>query len=143
MVHAHQEYHETWNSTFQYEHVWRIVRDSPQYAPQSSGHRGGKKARTSESSGAHTDSSNPNTSVDVDESEARSRPMGQKAAKRKGKEKVTKTNEAQETLQHSLAQIEEYNKNKKTEQLIQAHQLFIMDTTGWTQEMFSIPKCSR
>ena len=80
--------------------MWRIVRDSPQYAPQSSSHRGGKKARTSESSGAHTDSSNPNTSVDVDESEARSRPKGQKAAKRKGKEKVTKTDEAKKTLQH-------------------------------------------
>ncbi|KAG6490631.1 hypothetical protein ZIOFF_051940 [Zingiber officinale] len=46
-----------------------------------------KKARTSESSGAHTNSSNPNTTVDIDDREIRSRPMGQKAAKRKGKER--------------------------------------------------------
>ncbi|XP_074567114.1 glutathione S-transferase T3-like [Curcuma longa] len=67
MVRAHEEYKSTFKSTFQYEHVWRIVKDSPMYAPQSSGQRAIKKARTSELSGAHTDSSNPNTTIDADD----------------------------------------------------------------------------
>ncbi|XP_073019271.1 glutathione S-transferase T3-like [Primulina eburnea] len=48
MMQAHEEYKSTFKSTFQYEHVWRIFKDSPMYAPQSSGHRSAKKARTSE-----------------------------------------------------------------------------------------------
>ncbi|XP_073017764.1 glutathione S-transferase T3-like [Primulina eburnea] len=89
MMWPHEEYKSTFKSNFQYEHVWRIVKDSPMYAPQSSGHRSEKKARTFESSGAHTDSSNATPSVDTKYNEAQSRPMGHKAAKKKGEERRT------------------------------------------------------
>ncbi|XP_074562791.1 glutathione S-transferase T3-like [Curcuma longa] len=134
MVRAHEEYKSTFKSTFQYEHVWRIVKDSPMYAPQSSGQRATKKARTSESSGAHTDSFNPNTTIDADDREVRSRPMGQKAAKRKGKEKMSLIDELSQAVQQSVAHLEEYNNSKKVDQLIQAHQLLVMDTRGMTDE---------
>lgn len=72
---AHEEYKSTFKSTFQDERVWRIVKNSPMYAPQSSGQRPAKNAMTSESSGAHTDSSNANTSVDMENNAASSRPV--------------------------------------------------------------------
>ncbi|XP_042441412.1 glutathione S-transferase T3-like [Zingiber officinale] len=134
MVRAHEEYKSTFKTTFQYEHVWRIVKDSPMYAPQSSDRRATKKKRTSESSGAHTDSSNPNTTTDIDDREIRFRPMGQKAAKRKGKERIGLLDELNQAMQQSMAQLEEYNNNKKVDQLIQAHQLLVMDTRGMTDE---------
>ncbi|XP_075475862.1 uncharacterized protein LOC142514000 [Primulina tabacum] len=130
---AHEEYKNIFKSTFQYEHVWRIVKDSPMYAPQSSGHRSAKKARTSESSGAHTDSSNATPSVDTEYNEARSRPMGHKAAKKKGKERVTHVDQITEAMQQSVTQMDEYNNNKKVDQLIQAHKLLVMDTRDPTQ----------
>lgn len=134
MMRAREEYKSTFKTAFQYEHVWMIVKGSPMYAQQSLGHRATKKARTSESSGAHTDLSNPNTTVDVDDNEARSRPMRQKSTKRKDKEKVTQIEEANETMQQSITHLEGYNKNKKVKQLIQAHQLLVMDTRGMTDE---------
>ncbi|XP_075492516.1 uncharacterized protein LOC142530572 [Primulina tabacum] len=98
------------------------------YATQSSGHRSAKKARTSKSSGAHTDSSNDTPSVDTEYNEARSRPMGHKDAKKKDKERVTHVDQITEAMQQSATQMEEYNNNKKMDQLIQAHKLLVMDT---------------
>ncbi|XP_042449218.1 glutathione S-transferase T3-like [Zingiber officinale] len=72
------------NMPFKYEHVWRILKEQVKWASQSEGHRVGKKARTFES-GTHTSSSNPNASADADDCEARKRPIGQKAAKKKDK----------------------------------------------------------
>lgn len=42
--------------------------------------------------------------------------------------------EVNETLQQSIEYLEEYNKNKKVEQLIQAHQLLLINTQGMTNE---------
>lgn len=83
---------------------------------------------TSKSSGAHTDSSNANTTIDVEYNEARSCPMGQKAVKRKYKKRVTQIDEISQVMQHSVAHLEEHNNNKKVDQLIQAHKLLAMDT---------------
>lgn len=116
------------NLFFQYEHVWRIVKDSLMYAPQSSGQRPAKKARTSESSGAHTDSSNANTSVDKENNATLFRPMGQKAAKRKCIEIVIKIDELSHAMQQSVSQMKQYNNNKQVDQLIEAHKLLTMDT---------------
>ncbi|XP_042415084.1 uncharacterized protein LOC122004229 [Zingiber officinale] len=66
--------------------------------------------------------------------EIRFRPMGQKAAKRKGKERVCLLDELNQFMQQSMAQLEEYNNNKKVDKLIQAHQLLVMDTRGMTNE---------
>ncbi|XP_075507480.1 glutathione S-transferase T3-like [Primulina tabacum] len=134
MMRAHEEYKSTFKSTFQYEQVWRIVKDSLMYAPQSSGQRFAKKARTSESSGAHTDSSNATPSVDTEYNKVRSRPMGHKAAKKKGEDRVTHVDRISEDMQQSVTQMEEYNNNKRVDQLIQAHKLLVMDTRGMIDE---------
>ncbi|KAG6511180.1 hypothetical protein ZIOFF_029235 [Zingiber officinale] len=66
--------------------------------------------------------------------EIRSRPIRQKTAKRKGKERVCLLDELNQAMQQSMAHLEEYNNNKKVDQLIQAHQLLVMDTRGMTDE---------
>ncbi|XP_042437308.1 glutathione S-transferase T3-like [Zingiber officinale] len=45
MVRAHEEYKSTFKTTFQYEHVWRIMKNSPMYAPQYSDRRATKKSK--------------------------------------------------------------------------------------------------
>ncbi|XP_042386582.1 uncharacterized protein LOC121978284 [Zingiber officinale] len=82
---------------FKYVHVWRVLKEYEKYTPQSIAHYSNKKARTSES-GGHTSTSNPDTSVDLDDSKVRIRPIGQKATKRKGKSKVRKG----DTMEHSI-----------------------------------------
>ncbi|XP_042380414.1 glutathione S-transferase T3-like [Zingiber officinale] len=107
-----------------------MVRAHEEYRNQ----RAIKKARTSESSGAHTDSSNSNITADIDDREIRSHPMGQKTAKRKDRERVGLLDELNQAMQQSMVLLEEYNNNKKVDQLIQAHQLLVMDTRGMTDE---------
>lgn len=63
-----------------------------------------KKTRTSES-GAHTSSSNLDTSLDVDNYEVRTRPIGRKATKRKGKAKFTILEEMKEIMEKVLRKI--------------------------------------
>ncbi|XP_042407692.1 glutathione S-transferase T3-like [Zingiber officinale] len=82
---------------FKYMHVWRVLKEYEKYTPQSVAHYSNKKARTSES-GENTSTSNPDTSVDLDDSEVRIRPIGQKEVKRKGKSKVREGN----TMKHSI-----------------------------------------
>uniref|UniRef100_A0A7N0U2X0 No apical meristem-associated C-terminal domain-containing protein n=1 Tax=Kalanchoe fedtschenkoi TaxID=63787 RepID=A0A7N0U2X0_KALFE len=75
---------------FPYMHIWEMVKDEPKWAAQIEAQNASKKAKTSES-GAYTSSSNR----DADEysyggNESESRPIGQKTAKRKVKEKGKK-----------------------------------------------------
>uniref|UniRef100_A0A7N0UHS3 Myb-like domain-containing protein n=1 Tax=Kalanchoe fedtschenkoi TaxID=63787 RepID=A0A7N0UHS3_KALFE len=72
---------------FPYMHIWEMVKDELKWAAQIEAQNASKKAKTSES-GAYTSSSN----CDADEysyggNESESRPIGQKAATRKVKEK--------------------------------------------------------
>ncbi|XP_042436856.1 uncharacterized protein LOC122022806 [Zingiber officinale] len=78
-------------------HYYRVLKDYEKYTPQSDAHYSNKKARTSES-GGNTSTSNPDTSVDLDDSEVRIRPIGQKAAKRKGKSKAREG----DTMEHNI-----------------------------------------
>ncbi|XP_042387359.1 uncharacterized protein LOC121979434 [Zingiber officinale] len=82
---------------FKYMHVWRVLKEYEKYTPQSVAHYSNKKVRTSES-GGNTSTSNPDTSVDLDDSEVRIRPIGQKATKRKGKYKAREG----DTMEHSI-----------------------------------------
>ncbi|XP_042409878.1 uncharacterized protein LOC121999239 [Zingiber officinale] len=82
---------------FKYMHVWRVLKEYEKYTPQSVAHYSNKKTRTSES-GGNTSTSNPDTSVDLDDSEVHIRPIGQKAAKRKGKSKAREG----DTMEHSI-----------------------------------------
>ncbi|XP_073304549.1 glutathione S-transferase T3-like [Primulina huaijiensis] len=87
---AYEKYRSENNGVaFNLEHVWRIVKDRPMFTPQSADHYvATKKTKTSES-GASNTSSNQEVSIDLDDEDTR--PMGQKAAKRKGKDRVKST----------------------------------------------------
>ncbi|XP_074561140.1 glutathione S-transferase T3-like [Curcuma longa] len=82
---AYEKYQSKNNGvTFNLEHVWRIVKDRPMFTPQSADHFvATKKTRTSEL-GASNTSSIQDVSIDLDDEDTR--PMGQKAAKRKRKD---------------------------------------------------------
>lgn len=54
----------TFKPNFQYEHVWKIVKDSPMYAPRSSRQQHAKNTKTYESSGALINCSNDDKNVD-------------------------------------------------------------------------------
>ncbi|XP_073126577.1 glutathione S-transferase T2-like [Henckelia pumila] len=147
LVKAHEIWKTNHNSKpFKYEHVWRILRECEKYAPQ---HRhANKKARTSESEG-HTTSSNPDTSVDVDDCEVRLRPMGQKAAKRKGKMKAVNAKKWEEKMDLRWQKLEELHMEKielqknevatrEAETLHKDYEILMKDTNDMTPEQLNI-----
>uniref|UniRef100_A0A7N0SV38 Myb-like domain-containing protein n=1 Tax=Kalanchoe fedtschenkoi TaxID=63787 RepID=A0A7N0SV38_KALFE len=74
---------------FPYTHVWEMVKDEPKWTAQVGTQNASKKTKTSDS-GAYTSSSHHDQEDSTHEgNESKSRPIGQKAAKRKmrGKEK--------------------------------------------------------
>ncbi|XP_073137884.1 uncharacterized protein [Henckelia pumila] len=120
---AYEKYREEHNGVaFNLEHVWRIVKDRPMFTPQSDDHFvATKKTRTSES-GASNTSSNQNVSVDIDDED--NRPMGRKAAKRKGKDKVKSTMEDLTVNYNSIfSKFNEYTNVKKSEVDLKQKQL--------------------
>ncbi|XP_075515926.1 glutathione S-transferase T3-like [Primulina tabacum] len=122
---AYEKYREENNDiAFNLEHVWRIVKDRPMFTPQSVDHLvSTKKARTSES-GASNTSSNQDSSLHVDLNEEENRPMGQKAAKRKGKCKTRSDMECMTTnLDNMFAKFTEYTSMKKVEVEMKQKQL--------------------
>ncbi|XP_075515744.1 uncharacterized protein LOC142550556 [Primulina tabacum] len=114
---AYEKYREENNCiSFNLEHVWRIVKDRPMFTPQSVNHLvGTKKAKTSESEASNT-SSHQDASLHVDINEEENRPMGQKAAKRKGKGKTKSDMECMTTnLDNMFAKFTEYTSINKAE----------------------------
>ncbi|XP_042408047.1 glutathione S-transferase T3-like [Zingiber officinale] len=107
---------------FNLEHVWRIVKDRPMFTPQCADHFvATKKTRTSES-GASNISSNQDVSIDLDYEDTR--PMGQKAAKRKGKDKVKSTMEdLTVNYNNIITKFTEYTSVKKSEVDLKQKQL--------------------
>ncbi|XP_042423194.1 glutathione S-transferase T3-like [Zingiber officinale] len=107
---------------FNLEHVWRIVKDRPMFTPQSADHFvTTKKTRTSES-GASNTSSNQDVSIDLDYEDTR--PMGQKTAKRKGKDKVKSTMEdLTVNYNNIITKFTEYTSVKKSEVDLKQKQL--------------------
>ncbi|XP_042460046.1 uncharacterized protein LOC122043486 [Zingiber officinale] len=99
---------------FNLEHVWRIVKDRPMFTPQSTDHFvATKKTRTSES-GASNTSSNQDVSIHLDDEDTH--PMGQKTAKRKGKDKVKSTMEdLTVNYNNIITKFTEYTSVKKSE----------------------------
>ncbi|XP_073307178.1 uncharacterized protein [Primulina huaijiensis] len=144
LVKAHEEWMtepKNKNKPFKYEHVWRILAECQKFAPQSIDHRGMKKKKTS-ASGKYTSSSNPEMSVDEDEERSCSRPIGQKAAKRKGKNKLAAYEELKESIDKNMEEFTVYTQQKLEE--IRSHnrtreyQILMKDTTAMTQEQLRI-----
>ncbi|XP_042459824.1 glutathione S-transferase T3-like [Zingiber officinale] len=122
---AYEKYRSENNSVaFNLEHVWRIVKDHPMFTPQSDDHfMATKKMRTSES-GASNTSSHQNVSIDLDDEDTRL--MGQKATKKKGKDKVKSTMEdLAVNYNNIITKFTEYTSVKKSEVDLKQKQLKI------------------
>ncbi|XP_075475723.1 uncharacterized protein LOC142510344 [Primulina tabacum] len=114
---AYEKYRDENNGVaFNLEHVWRIMKTRPLFTPQSDDLLvGTKKARISES-GASNTSSNKDASVDLDINEEEIRPIGQKAAKRKEKNKAKSSMEVMTTRYDSMFEsFTQYTDIKKNE----------------------------
>ncbi|XP_073049704.1 uncharacterized protein [Primulina eburnea] len=114
---AYEKYRDENNGVaFNLEHVWKIMKTRPLFAPQSDDHLvGTKKARITES-GASNTSSNRDASIDLDINEEEIRPIGQKAAKRKGKNKAKSSMEDLTTRYDSMFEsFTQYTDIKKNE----------------------------
>ncbi|XP_042410115.1 glutathione S-transferase T3-like [Zingiber officinale] len=144
------------NKPFKYEHVWRILKEQVKWAPQSEGHRVGKKARTSEL-GTHTSSSNPNASADVDDYEARKRPIGKKMTKKKGKINHVVVETMEQSIgnmsnmwkefkgiqQDKVRKIDEFHNNEKVvefEAFRRDYEILMRDTSRMTKQQEDIYK---
>ncbi|XP_073119766.1 glutathione S-transferase T3-like [Henckelia pumila] len=120
---AYEKYRDENNDiAFNLEHVWRIVKDRPMFTPQSADHFvATKKKRTSESGSSNT-SSNQDVSVYLDDEDTR--PMGQKVAKKKGKDKVKSTMKDMTVNYNNIfAKFTEYTNVKKLEVGLKQKQL--------------------
>ncbi|XP_073298534.1 uncharacterized protein [Primulina huaijiensis] len=112
---AYEKYRSENNGVaFNLEHVWRIIKDRLMFTPQSADHYvATKKTKTSES-GASNTSSNQEMSIDLDDEDTR--PMPQKATKRKGKDRVKSTIEDLTVNYNNIfAKFTEYTSVKKSE----------------------------
>jgi len=100
---------------FEVEHAWLLLKDQPKFNAEFMS-KCSKRTNVS-ASGNYSLSSNPETPIEVkeyDTSSPMSRPIGQKAAKRKSKEK-----EASNTLDLSDMESVMKDKNVNTSKLIQ------------------------
>ncbi|XP_042380437.1 uncharacterized protein LOC121972884 [Zingiber officinale] len=144
------------NKPFKYEHVWRILKEQVKWAPQSEGHHVRKKARTSESR-THTSSSNPDASADADDCEAHKHPIGQKAAKKKGKINHAVVEIMEQSIgnmsnmwkefkgiqQDKVRKIDEFHYNKKVAEskaFRRDYEILMRDTSRMTKQQENIHK---
>uniref|UniRef100_A0A7N0RHN6 No apical meristem-associated C-terminal domain-containing protein n=1 Tax=Kalanchoe fedtschenkoi TaxID=63787 RepID=A0A7N0RHN6_KALFE len=126
---------------FPYMHIWEMVKDEPKWAAQIETQNASKKAKTSES-GAYTSTSNR----DADD-----RPIGQKAAKRKVKEKEKKnvTESVNVEFENRWKRLEEFQaqklavlneiKNKANDDTLRAdYEILMKDTTTMSDQQLVI-----
>uniref|UniRef100_A0A7N1A1E9 No apical meristem-associated C-terminal domain-containing protein n=1 Tax=Kalanchoe fedtschenkoi TaxID=63787 RepID=A0A7N1A1E9_KALFE len=141
------------NKEFPYMHIWEMVKDKPKWAAQIEAQNASKKAKTSES-GAYTSSSN----CDPEEhsyggNESESRPIGQKAAKRKLKEKGKRKKNVTESVnvdfEHRWKRLEELQaqklavlnkiKNKAKDDTLRAdYEILMKDTAAMNDQQLAI-----
>ncbi|XP_042380012.1 uncharacterized protein LOC121972406 [Zingiber officinale] len=131
------------------EAFWkRITEENNGHRPASTVERQLKQVRTSESR-AYTSSSNPSTSIDVEDYEVHTRPNGQKESKRKGKTKSTIFEDLKEKMEKTLEKFTEYNQrkletldtaneNKKSEAFQREYKILMKDIVGMTEEQLRI-----
>uniref|UniRef100_A0A7N0UD17 No apical meristem-associated C-terminal domain-containing protein n=1 Tax=Kalanchoe fedtschenkoi TaxID=63787 RepID=A0A7N0UD17_KALFE len=139
------------NKEFSYMYIWEMVKDEPKWAAQIEAQNTSKKAKTSESR-AYTSSSNRDPEEhSYGGNESESRPIGQKAAKRKLKEKGKKnvTVSVNVDFEHRWKWLEELQaqklavlneiKNKAKDDTLRAnYEILMKDTTAMNDQQLAI-----
>uniref|UniRef100_A0A0R0JAX5 No apical meristem-associated C-terminal domain-containing protein n=2 Tax=Glycine max TaxID=3847 RepID=A0A0R0JAX5_SOYBN len=136
---AHMIYSQDTGKKFEIEHAWLLLKDQPKFDAEFMS-KCSKRTKVS-ASGNYSSSSNPETPVEVkecDTSSPMSRPIGQKAAKRKSKGK-----ESRNTLDLFGIESVMKDKNMNTSKLIQlkkAHEwrmeyeILMKDTSNMSEQ---------
>uniref|UniRef100_A0A7N0TL56 No apical meristem-associated C-terminal domain-containing protein n=1 Tax=Kalanchoe fedtschenkoi TaxID=63787 RepID=A0A7N0TL56_KALFE len=136
---------------FPYTHVWEMVKDEPKWAAQIEAQNASKKTKTSDS-GAYTSSWDHDTEDNNNGgNESESRPIGQKAAKRKlrGKEKKNETSSTNEEFENRWKRLEELQaqklavlneiKNKAKDDTLRAdYEILMKDTATMSEQQLVI-----
>uniref|UniRef100_A0A7N1A677 No apical meristem-associated C-terminal domain-containing protein n=1 Tax=Kalanchoe fedtschenkoi TaxID=63787 RepID=A0A7N1A677_KALFE len=125
---------------FPYTHVWEMVKDEPKWEAQVGAHNASKKTKTSESR-AYTSSSNHDIEENTYEgNESESRPISQKAAKRKmrGKEKKDVTESVAEEFAQKLVVLNEIKNKAKEDTLRADYEILMKDTSTMSDQQLII-----
>uniref|UniRef100_A0A7N0URK0 No apical meristem-associated C-terminal domain-containing protein n=1 Tax=Kalanchoe fedtschenkoi TaxID=63787 RepID=A0A7N0URK0_KALFE len=136
---------------FPYTHVWEMVKDEPKWAAQVGTQNASKKTKTSDS-GAYTSSSHHDQEDSTHEgNKSESRPIGQKAAKRKmkGKEKKDVNEPVAEEFDNRWKRLEELQaqklavlneiKNKAKDDTLRAdYEILMKDTSKMSDQQLII-----
>ncbi|CAI8587672.1 unnamed protein product [Vicia faba] len=83
MASAHAFFAQDQGTTFNLEYAWRLLKDEPKWMGESIG--SSSKITKTSASGASSENPDTHSSYEFNSSSPMERPMGQKAAKRKGK----------------------------------------------------------
>ncbi|XP_058783494.1 glutathione S-transferase T3-like [Vicia villosa] len=157
LVNAHAFFEQDEGAPFNLEYAWRLLKDEPKWMGACT-ENSSKRIKNS-TSGAYTASPNSETpsSYEFNSSSPMERPMGQKAAKRKGKAKentnateppfsvISDTMNKRMDLMENLARLkEEENKLVKEKMEFEAMQFIMSDTSKMndTQREFHEKRCN-
>ncbi|XP_058771944.1 glutathione S-transferase T3-like [Vicia villosa] len=157
LINAHAFYEQDEGAPFNLEYAWRLLNDEPKWMGEST--ENSSKRTKNSVSGSYTASLNSETpsSYELNSSSLMERPMGQKAAKRKGKAKenanaieppssvISDTRNKRMEVMENLARLkEEENKLVKEKMEFEAMQFIMSDTSKMndSQREFHEKRCN-
>ncbi|CAI8586142.1 unnamed protein product [Vicia faba] len=126
MASAHAFFAQDEGTTFNLEYAWRLLKDEPKWMGESIGNS--SKVTKTSASGASSANSDTPSSYEFNSSSPMERPMGQKAAKRKGKAKEI-PNATQDARNKRAATMERLAQSKEDELELKAMQIIMKDTS--------------
>ncbi|XP_058766604.1 glutathione S-transferase T3-like [Vicia villosa] len=126
MVAANAFFAQDQGTTFNLEYAWRLLKDEPKWMGESIE----SSSKITKTYASEASSENPNTpsSYEFNSSSPMERPMGQKAAKRKGKAKEI-PNETQDARNKRAMLMERLAQSKEDEIELKVVQLMMKDTS--------------
>ncbi|CAI8600318.1 unnamed protein product [Vicia faba] len=126
MASAHAFFAQDEGTTFNLEYAWRLLKDEPKWMGESIGNS--SKVTKTSASGASSANSDTPSSYEFNSSSPMEHPMGQKAAKRKGKAKEI-PNATQDARNKRAATMERLAQSKEDELELKAMQIIMKDTS--------------
>ncbi|XP_058751368.1 glutathione S-transferase T2-like [Vicia villosa] len=158
LINAHAFYEQDEGAPFNLEYAWRLLKDEPKWMGAFT--ENSSKRTKNSASGSYTASLNSETpsSYELNSSSPMERPMGQKAAKRKGKAKenanateppssvISDTRNKRMEVMENLARLkEEENKLVKEKMEFEAMQFIMSDTSKMndSQREFHEKHCNK
>ncbi|CAI8616345.1 unnamed protein product [Vicia faba] len=126
MASAHAFFAQDQGTTFNLEYAWRLLKDEPKWMGESIG--SSSKITKTSASGASSENPDTHSSYEFNSSSPMERPMGQKAAKGKGKTNniPTATEDAKNKRTTAMERLAQY---KEDEIEVKVMQIMMKDTS--------------